>query len=142
MGKTRAGTGGRGASDGLCHEVATRLAAYKHDVRRAVPGVERVVLFGSRARGEGRADSDYDVAVFFRDLNDRGRVRRILSDVAYVLAEGPGALAGGRGFPGDFRGAVWFPVLIPGGEGRAGSAGMRVGGSWQRTLASKAERWS
>jgi uncharacterized protein len=29
--------------------------------------VERVVLFGSRARGDARADSDYDVAVFLRD---------------------------------------------------------------------------
>jgi predicted nucleotidyltransferase len=26
--------------------------------------IERVVLFGSRARGDARADSDYDVAVF------------------------------------------------------------------------------
>jgi predicted nucleotidyltransferase len=26
--------------------------------------VERVVLYGSRARGEARRDSDYDVAVF------------------------------------------------------------------------------
>ena len=29
--------------------------------------IERVVLFGSRARGDARADSDYDVAVFLRD---------------------------------------------------------------------------
>jgi predicted nucleotidyltransferase len=33
--------------------------------------LERVVLFGSRARGDARADSDYDVAVFLRDLTDR-----------------------------------------------------------------------
>jgi predicted nucleotidyltransferase len=32
--------------------------------------IERVVLFGSRARGEARDDSDYDVAVFLRDLAD------------------------------------------------------------------------
>jgi predicted nucleotidyltransferase len=29
--------------------------------------VERVVLLGSRARGDAREDSDYDVAVFLRD---------------------------------------------------------------------------
>jgi predicted nucleotidyltransferase len=33
--------------------------------------LERVVLFGSRARGEARQDSDYDVAVFLRDLGIR-----------------------------------------------------------------------
>ena len=29
--------------------------------------IERVVLYGSRARGDHRPDSDYDVAVFIRD---------------------------------------------------------------------------
>ena len=33
--------------------------------------IERVVLFGSRARGDARPDSDYDVAVFLKDLADR-----------------------------------------------------------------------
>ena len=33
--------------------------------------VERVVLFGSRARGDAQDNSDYDVAVFLKDLNDR-----------------------------------------------------------------------
>ena len=35
------------------------------------PRLDRVVLFGSRARGDARPDSDYDVAVFLRDLDDR-----------------------------------------------------------------------
>ncbi|MBI5012058.1 MAG: nucleotidyltransferase domain-containing protein, partial [Methylocystis sp.] len=29
--------------------------------------LERAVLFGSRARGDARPDSDYDVAVFLRE---------------------------------------------------------------------------
>lgn len=29
--------------------------------------IERVVLYGSRARGDARPDSDYDVAVFLND---------------------------------------------------------------------------
>ena len=33
--------------------------------------IERVVLYGSRARGDAQADSDYDVAVFLKDLDDR-----------------------------------------------------------------------
>jgi uncharacterized protein len=33
--------------------------------------LDRAVLFGSRARSEARADSDYDVAVFLKFLPDR-----------------------------------------------------------------------
>ena len=34
--------------------------------------LDRVVLFGSRARGDAREDSDYDVAVFLKDMPNRG----------------------------------------------------------------------
>lgn len=33
--------------------------------------IDRVILFGSRARGDARENSDYDVAVFLRSLPDR-----------------------------------------------------------------------
>jgi predicted nucleotidyltransferase len=33
--------------------------------------LERVLLYGSQARGDAHADSDYDVAVFLKDLSDR-----------------------------------------------------------------------
>jgi predicted nucleotidyltransferase len=33
--------------------------------------LDRVMLFGSRARGDARPDSDYDVAVFLKSLPDR-----------------------------------------------------------------------
>jgi uncharacterized protein len=33
--------------------------------------LERVVLFGSRARGNARPDSDYDIAIFLKALPDR-----------------------------------------------------------------------
>lgn len=32
--------------------------------------VERVVLFGSRARGDAHPDSDYDIAVFLKNIPD------------------------------------------------------------------------
>ncbi len=33
--------------------------------------IERALLYGSRARGDASADSDYDVAGFLKDLSDR-----------------------------------------------------------------------
>jgi len=49
--------------------------------------IERVVLFGSRARGEARPDSDYDIAVFLRDIDgfgaEAGRLAAIETDILY-----------------------------------------------------------
>ena len=49
--------------------------------------IERVVLFGSRARGDARADSDYDVAIFIRGFNDRwseiDRLMPLVTDILY-----------------------------------------------------------
>ena len=33
--------------------------------------IDRIVLFGSRARGDGHADSDCDIAVFLKSMPDR-----------------------------------------------------------------------
>jgi predicted nucleotidyltransferase len=50
--------------------------------------IERVVLFGSRARGDARDDSDYDVAVFLKNVTDRWQeVDRIVPLVTDVLYE-------------------------------------------------------
>jgi len=47
--------------------------------------IERLVLFGSRARGDARNDSDYDVAVFLSDLHDRwaeaNRIALLATDI-------------------------------------------------------------
>ncbi len=49
--------------------------------------LERVVLFGSHARGDARADSDYDIAVFLKDLDsfgtEAGRIAAIGTDILY-----------------------------------------------------------
>lgn len=48
--------------------------------------IERVVLFGSRARGDARPDSDYDVAVFLKDFHDRwSEVDRLIPVVTDIL---------------------------------------------------------
>jgi predicted nucleotidyltransferase len=73
----------RTADQILPHAASLRLVEYKHAVERALPGVERLILFGSRARGEARPNSDYDIAVILRDLPSRRHVRRVLSDLAY-----------------------------------------------------------
>ena len=43
--------------------------------------IERVVLFGSRARGDAREDSDYDIAVFLHDLTDYWREADRIADI-------------------------------------------------------------
>jgi predicted nucleotidyltransferase len=53
--------------------------------------IERVVLFGSRARGDAREDSDYDVAVFLIDLENRwpelNRLADLSTDILYETGE-------------------------------------------------------
>jgi uncharacterized protein len=47
--------------------------------------IERVVLFGSRARGDARSDSDYDIAVFIKDpeelWDELGHLAHITTDI-------------------------------------------------------------
>jgi uncharacterized protein len=48
--------------------------------------IERVVLFGSRARGEAHEDSDYDIAVFLNDFVDRWQeVDRLVPIVTDII---------------------------------------------------------
>ncbi len=54
------------------------------------PRIERVVLFGSRARGDAGPDSDYDVAVFLRDMLDRMAEMNRLADLGTVILDETG----------------------------------------------------
>lgn len=59
------------------------------------------MLFGSRARGDARPGSDYDVAVFLRDMGDRlqelDRLADLSTDLIGETGEVVNALACGAG---------------------------------------------
>jgi uncharacterized protein len=54
--------------------------------------IERVVLFGSRARGDARPDSDYDVAVFLRGMESFGREVSVIAGIGNDLLRDEGAV--------------------------------------------------
>jgi predicted nucleotidyltransferase len=63
--------------------------------------LERLVLFGSRARGDFRPDSDYDIAVFLRDMDGVwDEVRRLAEITTDVLMEN-GAVISAKPFAAD-----------------------------------------
>lgn len=83
------GRGVRGYGRGVRSAEDDRLFA---DVKRrlaAAPGVRKVVVFGSRARGDARPDSDLDLVVVADVAGSAGeRCRRIgapLSDLAIPI---------------------------------------------------------
>jgi predicted nucleotidyltransferase len=49
--------------------------------------LESAVLYGSRARGAGRPDSDYDVAVFLHDMDVRDRLKEMnrITDITSAI---------------------------------------------------------
>ncbi len=75
----------KSATDILEPEAAARLAAFRRDLDAALPGmIRRVMLFGSRARGDAAPDSDFDVAVFVRaDGAVHSETRQLIADMAF-----------------------------------------------------------
>jgi predicted nucleotidyltransferase len=66
--------------------------------------IERVVLFGSRARGDAGEGSDYDVAVFLRDLTDRWRELDRLADLRADFLEEADVFIDAKPYPaGAYR---------------------------------------
>ena len=71
--------------------------------------IERVVLFGSRARGDARADSDYDIAVFIKDPGDFSDNRERLADLETDILYDTGAVINAQPFrAGSYRDRTGF----------------------------------
>lgn len=71
--------------------------------------LERVVLFGSRARGEARPDSDYDIAVFLLDagtfMDESARLAAVGNEILFDM----GAVISATPFPaGAYRERTGF----------------------------------
>jgi uncharacterized protein len=62
----------------------------------------RVVLFGSRARGDAQPDSDYDVAIFLKGMNgssDRWVELHKLADLRVKFIDETGAFFDAKPYP-------------------------------------------
>ena len=53
--------------------------------------IERVVLYGSRARGDATRDSDYDIAVFLKTMADLYDEFHALAEIQIKLLDKTGA---------------------------------------------------
>jgi uncharacterized protein len=64
--------------------------------------LQRVVLFGSRARGDAQPDSDYDVAVFLNGMNgpaDRWAELNRLADLRVKFIDETGVFFDAKPYP-------------------------------------------
>src|SRR5487761_1960297 len=61
--------------------------------------LERAVLFGSRARGDARPDSDYDIAVFIREPDGWFDEVIRLADLGTDILLDTGAVNSAKPFP-------------------------------------------
>ena len=78
------------------------LARFR-DAARAQYGnrLSRIVLFGSRARGDHRPDSDYDIAVFLKDYDSFWTELDPLVDMTTDILSDTGAVISAKPFRAD-----------------------------------------
>ena len=73
--------------------------------------LERAMLYGSRARGDAREDSDYDVAVFLRDMPDRIAELYRLADLSSAILDETGAFIHAMAYPAGFYNDPRMPLM-------------------------------
>jgi predicted nucleotidyltransferase len=73
--------------------------------------LDRVVLFGSRARGDARPDSDYDVAVFLLDYGGLWTELQPLGEITTAILLDTDAVISPKPFP---AGAYFARTLLMG----------------------------
>lgn len=86
------------------HRTDPALALLRRKLNAVYGGrLDSVVLFGSRARGGARPDSDYDVAVFLRDLDDPRLEDDRLAEIGWEILRDLGAVVSAKAFPAEDR---------------------------------------
>jgi predicted nucleotidyltransferase len=81
--------------------------------------LERVILYGSRVRGDAREDSDYDVAVFLRDYTPGTSTELYrLADLSTAILDDTGAFIHAMpylaGFYNDSRMPLMYAIRAEG----------------------------
>ena len=90
------------------------LTRFSQEIRQAYGArLERLVLFGSRARGDFRPDSDYDVAVFIYQPESFDREASRLAKVGTDLLYDMGVAINALHFPaGAYRERTGFMAEV------------------------------
>jgi predicted nucleotidyltransferase len=74
--------------------------------------LERVILYGSRARGDAREDSDYDIAVFLRDYTPGTAIELYrLADLSTAILDETGAFIHAMPYPAGFYNDPRMPLM-------------------------------